>query len=118
MAGKSVFIGNLPISADSSSLKMFIREHISSTCTCRTCHAVTTKRCRMEYESEGEVVVEKTFEKRYAFVVFGTSEEASACVEEMHGKSFEGRSLCVYFAEDSHYEEMMKSLEEELRRTQ
>ena len=57
----------------------------------------------MEYESEGEVVVEKTFEKRYAFVVFGTSEEASACVEAMHGKSFQGRSLCVYFAEDSRY---------------
>ena len=107
MAKKKVFIGNLPISVDSSSLKMFIQDHISCACTCRTCHTVT----KGIYEGEGEVEAEWTVEKRYAFVAFGTSEEASACVEAIHGKTFQDRSLCAYFAEDSPYQKRRKSLD-------
>ena len=108
MAKKSVFIGNLPISADSSALKMFIQDHISCACTCRTCYTVTKTIC----ESEGAVEEEWTEQKKYAFVAFGTPDEASACVEAVHGKLFQGRSLCAYAAEDSPYEKRMKSFDE------
>jgi len=75
-----LYVGNLPFSADDSSIKELFSE----------AGTVTSVAVILDRETNRS--------KGFGFIEMSTSEEASAAIEKFNGKDFDGRDLKVSFA--------------------